>query len=90
MARDTSARRREAAELRLPTARLTLIRIWSVVGAIVIAATTRPAQDATTTHATPKTVPSTPRRSPPAVGTKQIAINPIKMSFTHLFVHGFF
>lgn len=39
MARDTSARRREAAELRLPTARLTLIRIWSVVGAIVIAAT---------------------------------------------------
>ena len=39
MARDTSARRRQAAELRLPTARLTLIRIWSVVGAIVIAAT---------------------------------------------------
>lgn len=39
MTRDSSERRREAAELRLPTARLTLIRIWSVVGAIVIAAT---------------------------------------------------
>ena len=31
MVRDTSARRRQTAELRLPTARLTLIRIWSVV-----------------------------------------------------------
>lgn len=39
MTRDSSERRRETAELRLPTARLTLIRIWSVVGAIVIAAT---------------------------------------------------
>ena len=39
MTRDSSERRRGAAELRLPTARLTLIRIWSVVGSIVIAAT---------------------------------------------------
>ena len=31
MARDTSARRREAAELRLPTARLTLIRMRRVL-----------------------------------------------------------
>lgn len=34
-----SNRRRENAESRLPGARLTLIRIWSLVGAIIIAAT---------------------------------------------------
>lgn len=34
-----SNRRRENAESRLPGARLTLIRVWTLVGAIIIAAT---------------------------------------------------